>query len=161
VEKIMKFKLLAILVIIALIMIAFVYRNRFEISGNTVEYAGLFVSERVTGYDMKAEVTSPDNSTLGMAAEEHLNFGRIPSGSKVRKTIFLVNDEQTLVKIRIMSEGDISPHISVSKNNFLLSNTSEITVTFDSENTGNFTGTLNVLAIKPKNWLAGWFLQWM
>ena len=151
---------IGILVIFVLLIFAFTYKNPVSSSEGTVEYTGLFFSERVTRYPMVAEVTDSENNTLGIAVEEHLNFGRIPSGSDVRKTLLLNNDDPNDVKIRMTSEGDISPYVFFNNNNFIFSESEEIEITFKSDDGGNFTGILSVAAIKPRNWLAGWFLQW-
>ena len=147
--------------ILALLIFAFTYKSPVSLSDGTIEYSGLLFSERVTRYPMIAEVTEAENRTLGIAVEEFLNFGRVPSGSEVKKTINMYNDESDGVKIKISSEGDISPHVTFSKNNFILRDESGVEIKFYSKETGNYSGILSVSAVKPRNWLSGWFLQWV
>lgn len=153
------FKLLISFLIIILVVFAFTYRNQ-EITGNSIVYSGLLTSEKITRYNMNAEVMNADNTSIGIVVEDRLDFGRMPAGSDVRKTLTLNNDESWPVKITITPTGNISRYVSVSRNDFMLDGAENIEVVFRSADTGNFTGTLDVTAIKPRNWLAGWFLQW-
>jgi len=148
-----------VLIIIAIFYLAFFYSSSEQISENTMEYTGLFIGRRLTQYPMIAEVTEPGGNVYGIAAEEKLNFGRIPAGNDIRKMLNLNNDDDP-VKIRVFAEGDIAPFILVSNNNFILEGEQEIEITFKSADTGNFSGILNVEATTPMNWLGGWFLQW-
>jgi hypothetical protein len=154
------FKVLAGLLLIAVLFVAaLTYRSSSDVP-NGEAFTGLFVSETTVWYPMSAEVMESDNMTLGIVAEGQLAFGRIPAGSDVKKSIMLNNDVEGPIKIRITSDGNISPYITVSNNNFVLEGNREIEVTFKPAVEGSFSGMLKVTAIKPK-WIAGWLLQWM
>ena len=149
------------LVILALLAFAVTYQKPVSSSDGTVEMTGLFIGQRVTRYPMMAEAIEPDNTSLGMAAEEKFNFGRSPVGSIVRKTLVISNDEPGPVKVKIIPEGSIAPFIELSRNNFLLEGSADVEVSFHASETGSFYGTLNVEIVKPNNWLSGWLLEWI
>jgi hypothetical protein len=154
-----KLKVALILVVLVVIAASFAYRGRSDISENTIEFTGLLVSEISAKYPMYGQVIEPDNRSLGIATEERLNFGRVPAGSTVKKTIVL-NNYDTPVKVRISSEGNITPYVSVDKNDFVLSGSEEIIVSFKPVEAGSFGGDLNVAIVKP-NPMVGWLIGWM
>ncbi len=149
------------LLIVGLLVFAVTYQRPVSSSDGTVEMTGLFIGQRVTRYPMMAEVIEYDNTSLGMAIDEKFNFGRSPTGSTVRKILVLNNEEPAPVKVKITSEGNISPFIEVSRNDFLLDGSAEIEVAFHASDVGSFDGTLNVEIVKPNNWLSGWLLKWL
>jgi hypothetical protein len=126
----------------------------------TISMTGFMVNRRITRYPVYAEITEPDNTTLGIVAEGHLNFGRVPVGVNVRKTIKLNNDELLPIKIKITREGDISPYLTISQEKFMLESYVEIEIGIVPEKAGNYSGAVIIEAIKPNNWLSGWFIQW-
>lgn len=150
-----------VLVILALLVFAVTYQKPLSSENGSVELTGLMVAQKVTRYPMMAEVIEPDNTSLGLAAEEKFNFGRSPQGSTVKKVFVINSGEEGPVKVRMRPEGDIAPFISFSRNNFLLEGSGDVEVAFHAEETGSFDGTLEVAVVKPNNWLSRWLLEWM
>ncbi len=113
----------------------------------------MFRDER-TSYPMKGRVVEMKNETipLGIAGQTNeLDFGRIILNSTSRKVINM-NSAET-VKVEFYSAGNISDYI-VMPEDFFMRGGNEVKVTFNGTSLGNFTGTLMVRSVIPKNFLA-------
>ena len=129
----------------------FVMNRTFETHENL-----LFVYE-MTRYPSDVEVTNPEEDILlGVTVDPwNLGFGIIPKGSYERRFLNLVNLEENNVKVGINPYGDIAPMISFNKNNFILRANESITVdvilrTTNTTVTGNYTGEIDIIIVKPK-----------
>ena len=100
-------------------------------------------------------VTDPDN----------LNFGKIPAGGSYgTRFINMTNSEDEKVFVKLGAYGNISHLVQFEKNNFFL-NTGEaveleiILNTTRATKTGDYTGVIELIIIKPRNPLATPFLS--
>jgi len=108
-------------------------------------------------FPLSAQTYNPDNNTLNYtlgidASQDRLNFGIIPIGSPASKQLKLANDRADIVKIKSCIYGNISKHITLEDNNFILDSgqKKDLVVQFSStEPDSAFTGELDVMVIIP------------
>lgn len=116
----------------------------------------LFLIDRVR-YPAKAAIIpmDPMNSTmrLGISPETYeLNFGIMPPNITVRKFINLQNNENSRVKICVITYGDIKPMVSIKESDIIMDGggSSTVEVAFNASMIGNYAGEINVISRKPK-----------
>lgn len=106
-------------------------------------------------YPMKGIVIEMENDSIpiGIAGQKYeLNFGRIPLKSSTTKMIDM--QSQGLVRVRLLSDGNITPYITMPEKIYLKGDSKEIRIVFNGTKIGNFTGTLMIQNTIPKNILA-------
>ncbi|MCK4634597.1 MAG: hypothetical protein KAT37_01865 [Candidatus Aenigmarchaeota archaeon] len=106
-------------------------------------------------YPLKGMVVEMKNDTIpiGIAGQTYeLDFGRIPHNSSVRKIINMKSDN--FAKVELYTSGNISSHILLPENFYMKGQEEKITITFNGTDLGNFTGTLLIKNVIPKNILA-------
>ncbi len=143
----------------------FVSNQTFEKSEN------LFFEYEILRYPTSVNLIEPSpqkNVSIGVVVDPwNLKFGTIPTGGNyVRRYVVLKNLQEKKAKIEFKVFGDISPLVSFSSNNFLLSEDENITITVFLNTTkttppGNYSGEIDVVTKRPKydflyN-LLGWF----
>lgn len=119
----------------------------------------LFFKKHMTRYPVTGMVVNTTlgekNQTLipiGVAAEAtELNFGRVAITTKVRKILFLKNNENLPAKFHLRMYGNISEFTEFERD-FILNpkETKEIKIIFNAFKLGNYTGEFDVIAFVPK-----------
>lgn len=126
-----------------------------EVENITTEFSeNLMFREERWYYPMSGMVVEMENETIpiGVAGQKHeLNFGRIPEQSSSTKIIEFGTGSPA--RVEFYSGGNISSLIELPEK-FYLRKESEIKITFNGSRTGNFTGTLLIRNVIPKNFLA-------
>ncbi len=121
----------------------------------TVNSSDIFMlKEEKYYYPMKGMVVEVTNDTIpiGIAAQTYeLNFGRIPLNSTSRKILKFNSTVPT--KVEFYLSGNITPYIVIPKKLYV-EGEEKLEITFNGTKVGNFTGTLLVRNIIPKNILA-------
>lgn len=105
-------------------------------------------------YPLKGMVVPMINNTIpiGIAGQTYeLDFGRIPINSSARKIINLNSNNSA--KVEFYTTGNITPYM-VLPENFFISGEKKIEIIFNGTETGNFTGTLMIRNLIPRNLLA-------
>ncbi len=116
-------------------------------------YFSTMTEEENIEYEMKLEVANV--TRVGISNDDfELNFGRVPLGGYVTKSVSIDNRGSLPSKISIEITGSISSFISLEKNNFFLDKSSELKIYANATEYGNFTGKMSIKIIKPKNFLA-------
>jgi hypothetical protein len=123
--------------------------------------SGFFVLSRSSEYEINASVIEvPDNNQLGISLDyTELNFGYIPLGSRVTKYLNL--SSQTPVKMHLNVKGDIKDFVTFDKDDFILSGSTRVPVTFQANETGNFSGMVEITANKPRYGWLSWIMGWI
>ena len=115
----------------------------------------IMLKEEEWFYPLKGIVVEMGNETIpiGIAGQTYeLNFGRIPHNSSVRKIINMKSDN--FAKVEMYTSGNISSYIILPENFYMKGQEEKIILTFNGTDMGNFTGTLLIKNIIPKNILA-------
>ena len=109
----------------------------------------------VETFDSKSD---EKNWTIGVdTSTDRLDFGIVPIQSPARKLITLSNDRDCAVKFQLTSYGNISQYIVPEDNNFVLESHTKkdlIIHYVGADETGTFTGELDVLVKIPKSPIA-------
>jgi hypothetical protein len=149
--------LVILLVILSLLSIPFHVENHPDGSRSV---SGLLILSSSSEYEITASVIDvPENNKLGVSVDyTELNFGYVPLGSKVTKYLNL--SSQSPVKIHLNAKGEVKDFVSFGSNNFILSGSERVPVIFQASETGNFSGSVEITANKPRygwlSWLIGW-----
>ncbi len=118
----------------------------------------LVFTEEITSYP--AKVTFIKNSKrIGISSDvDKIDFGIVATGTKVRKKIFLFNNNPCSVRVYIIPRGSIAEVVEAERS-FTLRPFENKTVelTAFSLKEGNYTGEIEVLIRKPR---FGW-LTWL
>ena len=127
-----------------------------NVENKTVEISGniMFRDERWY-YPLKGSVVELTNDTIpiGIAGQKYeLNFGRIVKNSSITKVINLDTDNFAIVEF--YTSGNISPHIVRPEKIYMEGGKEDIRITFNGTEAGDFTGTMLIRNIIPKNILA-------
>ncbi|MFH1127228.1 MAG: hypothetical protein V1718_03930 [archaeon] len=114
----------------------------------------LFIKE-TKQFNMTAEAinASGPNTKIGFAAQTYeLNFGRLPLGGRSTKFIDVSNTFKSPVKIKTIIEGNIKQFIDLSDDEILLEpeKNTQLKITFNSLETGNFSGNIKIVTYVPK-----------
>ena len=161
--KKLKFYVLSVIAIILIIFILLISWSLTQISDVKIKEVenvtfeasdeSMFREEKWY-YPLKGTVVFMINDTIpiGIAGQTYeLNYGRIPINSSARKAINL--NSNSLAKIEFYTDGNISQYM-VTPENFLIRGEKEIEIIFNGTEVGNFTGTLVIRNIIPKNIIA-------
>lgn len=161
----MKIKNFLLVLIIALFLIALPARiqetepEEFVENMTFTTYSDLFFDYEITRYPTGVEITPSKflekESVIGVVIDPwNLKFGIVPTGgSFVRRYVELTNVMERAGKVSFKVYGNIKPLVSFSKNDFILheNENSTVTVFLSATNvTGNFSGEIDVIAQKPK-----------
>ncbi|MBN2202767.1 MAG: hypothetical protein JW700_01080 [Candidatus Aenigmarchaeota archaeon] len=128
------------------------------VSNTTVNnYSNIFFNYDIIRYPSCVEVTSGQTNstiTLGFATESwNINFGAVPAnGSYSTRTVDLSNSNEHDVEIILKAYGNISNHVSFSKNNILLNpeEKTSVSIIFTSNEIADFySGEIDVIIKKP------------
>ncbi len=153
--------LISVLVVLFLTLLFSVLLSSSPVDIKTVENLtfesseNFMLKEEIWLYPLKGIVVEMKNETIpiGIAGQTYeLDFGRIPHNSSVRKTMNMKSDD--FAKVEMYTSGNISPHIILPENFYMKSQEKKITITFNGTEMGNFTGTLLIKNVIPKNILA-------
>ena len=111
-----------------------------------------FFREEVWSYPIMGYAinTSYENITLGIATDrDKLHFGRIPLNSSSRKQV----DINVAKKAGVIfyKAGNMTPYIIMPQPFILEGETKKITLRFEANDQGNYTGTFVIRNIIPKN----------
>lgn len=132
------------------------------VTNRTVEISGdLLFSYEATKYPSGVEIIKPklqeSKLLVGLTVDPwDLKFGIIPSGGSFgTRHLILTNKQDKDVKVDLKVYGNISPMVSFSKNNFILSKNENVTIdvfcrTTDTTLDGNYTGEIDVIIKRPK-----------
>lgn len=150
--------IIVLVFIVAVLLLPFFFLGSVDVKevGNMTLEVGenLMFREEKTYYPLKGMVVEMNNDTipLGIAGQSYeLNFGRIPWNSSVRKMLNF--GTENFVRTDFHVSGNISKFVIMPGNFYLEKDVGEVTVTFNGTEIGNFTGTLLVRNIIPKNFL--------
>lgn len=99
-------------------------------------------------FQSQALVDAENDSTLGVTTDPNLDFGQVPAGASVRKSMDIDTSQLTFVKIN--SRGNISNNIQYPST-LLLEEGSDIELEFNSSEPGYYEGELNVKAYVSNN----------
>ncbi len=173
----MKVKILIIpFAIIALIIAALISINLYQPYEPKKEFVTKMEFERSENLFFKYEITKYPSSVailpnlntsmvLGFTVDPwNLDFGIIPTGGNFGKRgLILTNTEEKRAKIKLNVYGNITPMVSFSKNDFILDKGENVTIdvfmkTTNTTEPGNYTGEIDVVAIKPKYEILSGFL---
>ena len=107
----------------------------------------MFFTYTTVKYPAKVEVLVPTgNLTIGFnTGTNELDFGRVETGSSVKKWLNLTITDEKTSRITLKSKGDISPLLIFGKNDFLLSGKDSISVTMNAGSPGKYTGEVAVV----------------
>jgi hypothetical protein len=160
----MKLKII-ILVVVLILVLFFLSKNiRLSVKG-FVTNATFDKSEdpifkyEVIKYPCNFEIKKirpQEEILIGVTVETwNLNFGTIPAGNRARRYIVLTNNKDERVKVNFNVYGNITPMISFSKNNFLISKNENLTITVslittNTTSPGNYSGEIDVVTKIPK-----------
>lgn len=127
-----------------------------EVENVTTEFSDNFMfREERWYYPMKGMVVEMQNETIpiGVAGQKYeLNFGSIPQNSTSIKIINF--GSEGMAKVEFYSTGNISSFVTLPENFYIRNKESEIKINFNGSHLGNFTGTLLIRNVVPKNLLA-------
>ncbi len=111
--------------------------------------------EEKTYYPLSGMVVKMENETipLGIAGQTNeINFGRIPLKAYSRKYINVNSNRPA--KIEIHSFGNITEFMDFPEHIFVENEEKKIRILFNGTEEGNFTGTLLIRNIIPKNFFS-------
>ena len=118
------------------------------------------------GYRSAANVTPPSLEIGFGPGKDDLVFGEIPKGSNAKRFITIAGSEQSRIKVKLMSFGNISTYIRFSADDFILGlgESKDITIEFRSDpemDEGYYTGGITLIKINPKYDLVDFLLEWI
>jgi|GEM_PF-2408627 len=112
------------------------------------------IKEEKWFYPLKGQVIPMGNETIpiGIAGQTYeINFGRIPQNSSTRKFINL--NSSNPAKTELYVSGNITPFM-IFPQSLYIKGEEKMEIAFNGTEMGNFTGTLLIRNIIPKNVLA-------
>ncbi|MBN2518298.1 MAG: hypothetical protein JXB14_05615 [Candidatus Altiarchaeota archaeon] len=133
---------------------------------STMEESAFFNITTVK-YGTSAVVKSLEviNQTVKMGVStdpNEINWGVVPKGVFVGKTMNLGNTRPTDAKVNIAVHGDIKPFVSVvGGDTFILKSgeSKSVELLFNASEIGEYVGEIDVYIRIPKNWLVKSFLD--
>lgn len=152
---------LLILIPVIVMLLWFVESFMFPVEVKSVENQTFETSENfmfreerwfypLRGFVVESE---SDKIPLGIAGQTYeLNFGRIPVNSSTTKILNM--NSNNFAKIEFYTSGNISPYVTLPKSFYMKTDEKEVKIIFKGSDAGNFTGTLLVRSVIPKNILA-------
>ena len=91
---------------------------------------------------------SGNETSLGINADQNLNFGNIPQGSNATKFVNMSTGKKSLLTLK--SEGNISDFIE-HKDHFYFQGQKQIPLEVKGKSPGNFTGNVSLKFEIPQN----------
>ena len=156
-----KDKVLALVVVLAALSVLFIPLHTEDHPDGSRSVSGLLVLSRTSGYAINASVTDPPGrDRIGISLDyTGLDFGYVPLGSRV--TRYLDLDVQEPVKVHLSVNGGISGFVTFDRNDFILSGPERVPVTFNADETGNFSGTVEITSKRPRYGWLSWTMEWI
>jgi len=155
---------LVILLIVSVFLISFFMSASYvmqgveiyEVEKQTFEKSENFMfREEKWSWPIKGFVVEmqKDIIPLGIAGDtSEINFGRVPENSSTTKIMNF--NAKEFARVEFYTAGNMSPYVEVPENFYMENEEMEIKLNFIGRNVGNFTGTLMIRNIIPKNFLA-------
>lgn len=151
--------ILATFALLALFLLVQPRQRKLVEKMTTESSEDLFFYYQTTRYPSFVEIAKKQeggNILIGLAVDPwNLNFGIVQIGNVGRRFIELFNNQDDDVKVMLETYGNISSMVKFDKNNFILSKSTNSTVTIELQSTektmpGNYTGKIDVIIKKPK-----------
>jgi hypothetical protein len=117
--------------------------------------AGIFFDREVTQYPANLEVITRASDTVGISGDVNkIDFGILPQGGSSKKIVSIMNPRTSKVQARVYVNGlgmVKSDPEKVSINPGASANVSLTANVTDAVSLGNYSGTVDVLILIPKN----------
>lgn len=122
-------------------------------------YPSMFEEESIV-YGVRFSV-GEEWTRAGVSADVHeFNFGAVGKGSSVKKTIELENKEETKAKALVAATGNVTPFLEFRGEVIIPAGGKEkIEIIAKAQETGNYTGSLTVRILRPRQRFMEAFLR--
>lgn len=162
----MRIKIITLVIFVALLAFAATYRFENIGSGGEVTGMTIFYKDKEIRFQAKLEIMEMEieNKELGISLDSNdLNFGTVPPESKVTKTLDINNTENVPLKVNIRTIGDISSHIWMERNNFVINPGESVKtgIMAYGKEPGYFEGEVILSMRQPRSALLGGITQWL